>query len=227
MQTLDLKKKHYTTILFDFDGTLTPSLPLWCEAYQWAMSQWGVVFDDEETVRVCFYKPWDEIVSSYKIPSKDEFRAKVREGLEQAFVRAVPFHGVVEFLDDCLSRQTKMAIVTSSNRPFVDSFLKSHNMEKYFLAIVTADDIKNHKPHPEPVHLALSLLESKPEESLIIGDAVVDLQAGHAAGLDRWLFFPHEHSVYYDFKELESHEPHHVFHDYPTLRSLLAKSLAD
>lgn len=216
-----MRKSFYTTILFDFDGTLTPSLPLWREAYQYALSQFGINLSQEEVVRSCFYRSWKDIVAQFGINSIDEFRAHVRTGLENAFIHAVPFKGVIEFLEECSGRSVKMGIVTSTTKNFVSKFFESHNMEKYFQAIVTADDISNHKPHPEPVLLALDLLKSKAEDSLIIGDSSVDLLAGHAAGVERGLFFPHEHSVFYDYHELNSHEPHFVFHDYMELKERL------
>lgn len=174
-------------------------------------------------MRTCFYRNWTDIIADYKIESLDEFKEHMRIGMEEAFVHAVPFAGAVQFLDECRARQAKLGIVTSTTRPFVDRFIESHGLHGYFQAIVTASDVANHKPHPEPVLLALSLLGARPEDSLIIGDSSVDLLAGHAAGIERGLFFPHEHGLFYDYQELSGHEPHFVFHDYKELHERLRK----
>lgn len=176
----------------------------------------------EDVIRSCFYRPWSEIIREYNLPSMEDFSNKVQEGLAESFVEAVPFAGVEDFLKSCQAQSVKMGIVTSTTRKMVEIFFESHDLAKYFSVLITADDIQNFKPHPEPVFLALSRLGSKPEESLFIGDSSVDMLAANAAGLEKWLFFPHEHHVYYDFEHLKSHEPHFVFHDYSELKNKIA-----
>jgi len=208
----------YSTILFDFDGTLSPSLHLWVRAYQHAFAQLGVHLDGEHIISNCFYVPWADLVSRYELPSVDAFRDHVHDGLDQAFLEARLFDGVIEFLDECMSNDVKLGIVTSSVRKIVDRFLVSHDLQRYFATVVTADDITNHKPHPEPVLLALSHLNIDADRGLFIGDSEYDLRAARAAGMQSALFFPHEHHVYYDFEVLMGHGPGFVFHNYSELK---------
>jgi pyrophosphatase PpaX len=216
----------YSTILFDFDGTLTPSLHLWVRAYQYAFGKLGVNLSAEDIISNCFYVPWADLVSRYELPSVDAFRDHVHDGLDQAFVDARLFDGAMEFLEECMTHNVTLGIVTSSVRVIVDRFLRSHNLNRYFGTVVTADDITNHKPHPEPVLLALSHLKIEAHRGLFIGDSEYDLRAARAAGMESALFFPHEHHVYYDFHSLMGHEPGFVFHNYSELkdRCLAVKS---
>jgi len=213
---------RYSTILFDFDGTLTNSLPIWLKAYQYAFKQYGIDLTDEEVVRNCFYKAWEEVVKLYKLPSEPEFGAHIHHGLEATFHEAELFEDVLHVLEGCHSHGVKMGIVTSSTRRVVTKALDTLNLTRFFGAVITADDITHFKPHPEPVHLALKALDRDSADAIFVGDASVDMLAAHAAGLDKALFLPDVHSDFYNFEDLRKHEPHFVFHKYSDLATHLA-----
>lgn len=205
---------RYTTILFDFDGTLTPSLPLWQRAFQYAFEKYGHNMSGEEVISKCFYRSWHDIVSKFELPSVGEFSAHVHTGLEEAFADAYLFDGVAAVLEHFREKDMKLAIVTSSTRKVVDKFIKTHRIERYFESVVTADDITYFKPHPEPVHLALSVLQKDVNNCLMIGDSSADMLAAQAAGVHKGLFYPAEHAIFYKLDDLKQHDPHHIFHSY-------------
>jgi HAD superfamily hydrolase (TIGR01549 family) len=203
---------NYSAILFDFDGTLTPSLPLWLKAYQGAMAQLGVKLSSEEVVRRCFYRPWQEVVTEFELQSVQVLEEKVLDGLEEAFSDAYLIEGVMHTLDACRRKDTKLAIVTSSIERVVRKFLLEHNIADYFSSVVTAEHVAHHKPHPEPVMMALSHLELGTHQSLMVGDSSADILAARAANVDNALFFPDDHHQFYDFEKLRLHDPHFIFH---------------
>lgn len=87
--------------------------------------------------------------------------------------------GVPEMLE-WLGMRYKLGIV--SNRRMFD-ILNHFRIARYFDVKVGALDVKNHKPHPEPLLLALERLEVLPDEAVYIGDARSDLETGRAAGI--------------------------------------------
>lgn len=208
---------RYSAILFDFDGTLTHSLPLWMNAYQNAMAHFGVKMSGEEVVTNCFYRPWQEVAGKFDLPSVKQLEEKVLESLEEEFADATLFEGVMHTLAACRSKDTKLAIVTSSGQRIVEKFLRTHDISDYFGSVVAADHVKQHKPHPEPVLLALSQLELSTQQTLMIGDSPVDMRAAKAAKVTDALFFPDVHHTFYDFEELRKHNPHFIFHSYSEL----------
>lgn len=210
---------RYSTILFDFDGTITDSLPLWLAAYQTALEKYGLKMNAEEVIRTCFYKPWKEIVDQFDLPCELEFGGYVHDTLEEVFAEAELFEGVADVMEQICKRGIKLGIVTSSVRPVVDKFLDRHGLADYFGVVITADDIVNFKPHPEPLLKALAALDGKIAETVLIGDSNVDMLTAKNAGTDKGLFFPEVHHQYYDFEELKAHEPHIVFHSYKELSS--------
>jgi pyrophosphatase PpaX len=91
----------------------------------------------------------------------------------------------------------RLGLVTSKVRSGAIRGLRVANLESSFDVIVGADEVKNPKPHPEPVLIALDLLKARPEETVFIGDARYDIVCGHAAGVKTaaalWGPFPREH----------------------------------
>lgn len=49
--------------------------------------------------------------------------------------------------------------------------------------LICREDSLNHKPHPEPILLALTRLNARPGNSIMVGDHIMDVQGGKAAGL--------------------------------------------
>lgn len=49
--------------------------------------------------------------------------------------------------------------------------------------LVCREDSERHKPHPDPIHIALERLGARPKASVMVGDHLMDVQSGKAAGL--------------------------------------------
>ena len=49
--------------------------------------------------------------------------------------------------------------------------------------LISRDDGLRHKPHPAPLHSALNALGARPEASIMVGDHLMDIQSGKAAGM--------------------------------------------
>ena len=89
--------------------------------------------------------------------------------------------GVVPLLDS-LSARYPLAIVTARSARGTFAFLKHSGLEKYFLHVATALTVSRGKPHPAPILWAARQMDIPPEHCLMVGDTVVDIVAGKAAG---------------------------------------------
>ena len=58
------------------------------------------------------------------------------------------------------------------------------DFEKYFSAIVTAEDIQHHKPAPDTFLRCAELIQVKPQRCLVFEDGDLGIQAGLNAGMD-------------------------------------------
>ena len=102
----------YGAALFDFDGTLTPSLPLWVKAYHLGLRQFDIELTDAELIRRCFFREWSEVAAELHIASADELRNQVHIGLRSAFLEAQLFPLVPAVLRQCRAHGLKTALVT-------------------------------------------------------------------------------------------------------------------
>ena len=90
---------------------------------------------------------------------------------------------MADVLETLLAEGRKLGIVTAKRRRSIDLAFRSVDLERFFGAIVTADDATRHKPDPEPVYVALERLGSRPEDTAFVGDSPFDMGAGKAAGV--------------------------------------------
>ena len=94
-----------------------------------------------------------------------------------------PMPGIVEFLEKMKDLGIPMGIVSSTRSKSVVIALNRINLLKYFDIVVCGDMVENHKPSPDGYLLALKFLQGKPEESLVIEDTRIGIQAGKSAGM--------------------------------------------
>jgi pyrophosphatase PpaX len=75
-----------------------------------------------------------------------------------------------------------LAIVTSKHRRATLRGMELCGLTRHVSEIVTPEDVRSPKPHPEPVLLALDRLGVEADEAVFVGDSPHDLVAGRAAG---------------------------------------------
>ncbi len=88
--------------------------------------------------------------------------------------------GVVSTLDE-LKKSYRLAVVTTRGRTVVDRFLEDSALEHMFEVVITRDDVRRLKPHPEPVLRAVELMGLEAEQCVMIGDTSADVLAARAA----------------------------------------------
>lgn len=86
-----------------------------------------------------------------------------------------------ELLDDLRNRGIRTGIVTRNCRAASELSLSITGVQADI--VICREDSNNHKPHPEPILLALSKLGAEPRNSIMVGDHIMDVQAGKAAGM--------------------------------------------
>jgi len=92
------------------------------------------------------------------------------------------FPAVADTLGALHAKGLPLALVTNKPTPFVAPILASLDIAKYFTVVIGGDDVKNKKPHPEPLLMVAEKLGLAPTELLFVGDSRNDIQAAKAAG---------------------------------------------
>ena len=175
-------------ILFDMDGVLVDSEEFICEAAIQMFAEQCVYVEPDD------FKPFvgtgesrylGGVAEKYgfaynserdKTRTYDIYNTKVRGKLK-------PLNGTIDFINQCKKAGLKMAVASSADRIKVDINLREMGVANgTFDAIVSGSDVVNKKPDPEIFIKAAAKLGLKPEDCLVIEDAVTGVKAGKAAG---------------------------------------------
>jgi len=93
--------------------------------------------------------------------------------------RSIPF--ARELVLRLKERGIRVGIVTRNCRRASETSLEMTGIRPDVL--VCREDTQRHKPHPEPLRTALNALGARPEASVMVGDHLMDIQSGRAAGM--------------------------------------------
>lgn len=93
-------------------------------------------------------------------------------------------HGVQSILEKLQVRRAQLAILTRNTLPVVIQTLQACGIDHFFPHEHLLDrDACQPKPSPEGIHHLLELWGARPEETVMVGDYLFDLQAGKGAGV--------------------------------------------
>jgi HAD superfamily hydrolase (TIGR01509 family) len=182
-----MKKRDYKAVIFDLDGTLINSLPYHFLAFKDLLLEHNIRIDDSHLKKLIGLSTRNilaELKKKYKfketvVDLREERRYHYFKFLGE---RDITFAGVKKVLRD-LRLNKKLAIATGSSRvTFAHSTDK--DFQEMFDVVITINDVKNGKPHPEQLIKAAKKMKVKPSECLVIGDSIYDCMAAKAAKMD-------------------------------------------
>ena len=87
----------------------------------------------------------------------------------------------IELLEYLKNMNIKIVCVTNSITKTTVEMLQSTGQFEYFDMIITNEDVKNNKPHPECYNLAVDKLDINPQSCIIIEDSPKGLQAAKSS----------------------------------------------
>jgi HAD superfamily hydrolase (TIGR01509 family) len=90
------------------------------------------------------------------------------------------YDGILDLLVYLNQQRIPLCLVTSSPRPYCEKVMKHFGLR--FNYMVSYHDTNNHKPHPEPIKLAIRHLNIEQKNCYALGDHPNDLEAARAAG---------------------------------------------
>jgi sugar-phosphatase len=164
-------------ILADLDGTLVDSVASSRRAWGALARRRGL--DEEETHLFAMGRPTRETIALL-VPAdeRDAEQAQVdRDEVDDAGT-VVAYPGAAELLGGPIP----VAIVTSGSTELATARLRGAGLEVPEV-LITADSIKNGKPHPEPFLLGVAALGVEPGRCLALEDAPPGIESARAAGM--------------------------------------------
>jgi HAD superfamily hydrolase (TIGR01509 family) len=100
----------------------------------------------------------------------------------ELIANVAPLPGARAFLETLSDRGYAVVLGSSSKQSDLDVFLDLLDARRLVDGWTVSDDVEQTKPEPDIVHAALAKL-GDPNDGVMIGDSVYDIQAAHAAGL--------------------------------------------
>jgi haloacid dehalogenase superfamily, subfamily IA, variant 3 with third motif having DD or ED len=173
-------------IFFDFDGTLADTSEGIVRCTQITLQEMGLPPSTPERIRAtiglplgaCFARGTDTPPERV-----DEACATYRRMFNEIAIPCITLYpGVKEGLAELHASGLRLAICTSRSSASLHSLIRMLEIEPYFCALTNNEDVSHPKPAPDLALLLLERLDARPEESLVVGDTVFDLQMGRAAG---------------------------------------------
>lgn len=173
-------------VLFDMDGLLVDTEPLWFEVESAVMARLGGDWspaDQAKLVGGSLQATLDYLLGKARRPvPRDELARWMLDGMvalvTRGPVRTRP--GAAELLAEVKAARVPHALVTSSERVIMQAVLGSTGLD--FAVTVCAEDVTRIKPDPEPYLLGTKLLGADPANSVVLEDSPNGVASGEAAG---------------------------------------------
>ena len=175
-------------LIFDLDGTLADSMPIHFDGWKKASEKFGARIDTEFLRNHTGSPGWaiaeaiirkngldgsvtpDQILK-IKLEEFDKFQHLIR-----------PVKPVVKIVKKYFGK-LPMAVGSGGHREAVERTLEVTGLRKYFDIIMTANDVRHHKPHPETFLRCAELMKLEPEFIEVFEDGDLGIEAATAAGM--------------------------------------------
>jgi len=175
---------RFPAVLFDFDGTIVDSGAMILASFRHATrTVLEREIPDAELAAAVGGSTIHEQMRSFDPHRVDELVAVYREHNTPLHDELEAFAGVADLLAGLRDEGRRLGIVTAKRRKTIELAFGVLDLERFFDAVVTADDTTRHKPDPEPVREALRRLDAQPEDAAFVGDSPFDMGAARAAGV--------------------------------------------
>ncbi len=174
-------------LIFDLDGTLSDSLPVHLATWDKVCAYYNCHFDPEIMVEMTGAPTIDfarRVVAENHLQDVDpEEMVKMKQHIfwdSAHLLKPVP---VVVNLVYKYYRILPMAVGTGASRRSAMIQLDQLKLTPYFEAVVTADDVTEHKPKPQTFLKCAELMGVAPADCHVFEDGILGMRAAIAAGM--------------------------------------------
>ncbi len=187
---LDTELRLPAAVLFDMDGLLLDSEPLWTIAEEQVAVELGGTFTHEikaamigQTLPVSVPRLLEGLgTTAARAADPGEVGRRLLALVADLYARHLPLQpGAKELLETVGSRDVPMALVSSSYRLLVDTALGVLGAGR-FAATVAGDEVPASKPAPDPYLLAAAHLGVDPARCVVLEDSDAGMRSALAAG---------------------------------------------
>jgi phosphoglycolate phosphatase len=174
-------------LILDFDGTLGDTVGVIVQTMQATIRELGLpARTDKECASMIGLRLIDIPPVLFPECNLDgEFYAQTYRRLFHIYNTAGAvelYPNVIETLTELKHRGLVLTIASSRSKASLTNYIKDLGIEALISYVLGADDVVEGKPNPEPVNRTLEKFGFKPEEAIVVGDTVFDVDMGKNAG---------------------------------------------
>ncbi|OGC46207.1 hypothetical protein A2V49_04425 [candidate division WWE3 bacterium RBG_19FT_COMBO_34_6] len=181
-------------VLFDLDGTIVDNLHYWEEAVTNVAGTLDIGSSPNSKLvykGVCLTEIWKDFITESKVKNSKSLEDLVKE-TKDAYLKIIsteesiePRYGFWSLLREFKDKKFLVGLVSNSSKDVVDIMLNKLDIKyELFDVVVTGDEVKNKKPHPEIYLTAAKKLKTNPKEILVFEDSVIGAISANKAGMD-------------------------------------------
>jgi beta-phosphoglucomutase family hydrolase len=173
-------------LIFDMDGTIADSMPIHFKAWQLTAAEYGFEYTEKcflETAGMPTQKIVPIINRRFGLKLDPEKFSKRKEELFLENIKDVRL--ILPVAEIVIKNHGKypMSIGTGGKKRIAIQTLEILGLDKYFNIIVSAEDVQNHKPHPDTFLKCAELMKVQPEFCQVFEDGEMGLIAAQKAGM--------------------------------------------
>ena len=184
-------------VLFDLDGTLVDSFQGIAATIDAVLGQLGYPACDRTRLRGLIGAPLETIFRtvlpavSWQATGETDVEVALVTRCVEAYLALYPslgvpnspaFPGILPLLERCAASGLRLAVVTTKRTVVASQVLDAVGASPLFAAVLGVDAASHPKPHPAPALEAMRRLETRPEETVVVGDTPMDVGMAVAAG---------------------------------------------
>jgi len=180
----------YKVVIYDMDGVIIDSEPLWRIAYIKVFGNFGITLTDDQMKQSKGLRVDDEVsflCNRYRLhePSphviSDMIKEKMRELIISHGTAMKGFHESVELF---VSESFRLALASSSDYSIIHSVLEKLDIFDYFETVHSAEEEQFGKPHPGVYLSTTRKMNVSPQQCIAIEDSYYGVLAAKAALMD-------------------------------------------
>ena len=177
--------------IFDFDGTLADTQTAIFETWALTCQQLQLPPISLESIRSTM--GWNLTRIAQNITQSDDINTtqnlvlaykrnyKIVSNAEPSPIKL--FDGITELLQSLKSQNKQLFVVSAKSSQALTDGLDKLKIKEFFVEIIGAEDVVFSKPNPEAIDILVAKYNLVRSQTLMIGDALVDIQMGQNASV--------------------------------------------
>ena len=177
-------------VIFDMDGVIIDSEPIHQECERRMFSLLGINISDEEhntLIGATDETLWTTLGNLHHLPISITEAIQLKKKLYLEYLKSEnniqPLPYINELIADLYENGFRLAVASSSPHEQIDFILEKFKFKRYFHAVVSGEDVKEGKPHPEIFLKASDAVGVPPNLCVVIEDSYNGVTAAKKAGM--------------------------------------------